>query len=142
MLSSGARIKALVSDLVDVTQTRLGGSLPINVQQMDLALACHETVDEMRAVHPDLTFELNVSGDLSGTWDPARVRQILANLLQNAIQHGAERQPVTVSAHGEQERVLLTVHNEGIPISELPRQRIFEPLVRGRGEASLGNPAT
>jgi signal transduction histidine kinase len=144
MLGSGARIKALVSDLVDVTHTRLGGSLPIEAEPMDLALTCHEAVDEMRAVHPDRTFELNVSGDLSGTWDPARLRQIIANLLQNAIQHGTEGAPVTVSAYGQQERVVLTVHNEGLPISESARQRIFEPLVRGerriepRKSSSLG----
>ena len=136
MLSSGARIKALVSDLVDVTHTRLGGSLPIEVEQMDLARTCREAVDEIRAVHPDRTFELTVSGDLSGTWDPARLTQIVANLLQNAIQHGAEATPVTVSAHGQQERVLLTVHNEGHPISESARQRIFEPLVRGERRAA------
>lgn len=118
MLSSGARIKGLVSDLVDVTHTRLGGSLPIEIQQIDLARTCQEAVDEMRALHPDRTFELNVSGDLSGTWDPTRLTQIIANLLQNAIQHGAEGTPVTVSAHGEQERVVLTVHNEGPAISE------------------------
>ena len=73
MLRSGARIKGLVSDLVDVTQTRLGGSLPIEPKEMDLALTCREAVDEMRAFHPDRTFELNVSGDLSGMWDPARL---------------------------------------------------------------------
>jgi signal transduction histidine kinase len=144
LLSSGGRIKALVSDLIDVTHTRLGDSLPIDVEQMDLALTCQKAVDEMRAVHPDRTFELSVSGDLSGTWDPVRLAQVVANLLQNAVQHGAEGTPVTVSAHGEKERILLTVHNEGHPISESARQRIFEPLVRGerrtepRKSSSLG----
>ena len=55
----------------------------------------------------------------------------MANLLQNAVQYGAEGTPVTVSVRGEQERVVLTVHNEGPAISESARQRIFEPLVRG-----------
>lgn len=144
MLSSGARIKSLVSDLVDVTHTRLGGSLPVELEQMDLARTCQEAVDEMRAFHPDRIFELDVSGDLSGMWDPARLTQIIANLLQNAIQHGARETSVTVSVHGEEERVVLTVHNEGPALSASACQRIFEPLVRGerrtepRKSSSLG----
>ena len=141
MLNSVARIKALVADLVDVTQTRLGGALPVEREEMDLARTCQVAVDEMRTVHPDRTFELDVSGDLSGMWDPARLSQIVANLLQNAIQHGAEGTPVSVSVRGEQARVVLTVHNEGLPISESARQRIFEPLVRGerRNEPRASN---
>jgi len=144
MLRSSARIKALVSDLVDVTHTRLGGSLPIAFKQMDLARTCQEAVDEMRAFHPDRTIQLDVSGDLSGVWDSSRLTQILANLLQNAIQYGAEGTPVTVSVRGEPKRVVLTVHNEGPAISESARERIFDPLVRGerrnepRKSSSLG----
>jgi signal transduction histidine kinase len=135
ILRSGMRTRELVSDLLDVTQTRLGGQLPIERELMDLALTCQAAVDEMRAVHPDRAFELEVAGDLFGRWDPARLAQIIANLLQNAIQHGAEETPVTVSLHGDEERVVLAVHNEGPAISESARQRIFEPLVRGERRA-------
>lgn len=131
MRSSGARIQGLVSDLLDVTQARLGGTLPITRKETDLALTSQEAVNEMRAFHPNRTFSLHVSGDRIGLWDSARLTQVIVNLMQNAIQHGAEGSPVTVSLRGEQERVLLTVHNEGPPISEWTRRRIFEPLVRG-----------
>ena len=136
MLRSGARINALVSDLVDMTHVRLGESLPIEPLQMDLALICREAVDEMRAGHPDRTFDLDVSGDLTGTWDPARLTQVVANLLQNAIQHGTAGAPVKVSARGEQEEVVVGVHNQGPAISESARQRIFEPFVRGERRSS------
>jgi signal transduction histidine kinase len=138
ILRSGMRTKKLVADLLDVAQTQLGDSLPIEREQMDLGLTCREAVDDMRAVHPDRTFELDVSGDLFGAWDPARLNQVIANLLQNAIQHGAAGTPVTVSLRGEHERVVLTVHNEGPAISELARQRIFEPLVRGERRTEPG----
>jgi signal transduction histidine kinase len=131
MLRSGERIKGLVSDLLDMTQARLGGELPIARKETDLMLTSKEAVDEMRAFHPNCTFSLNASGDLTGLWDSDRLTQVIVNLMQNAIQHGAEETPVTVSLRGEQERVFLTVHNEGSPISEWTRQRIFEPLVRG-----------
>jgi signal transduction histidine kinase len=144
ILRSGMRTRDLVSDLLDVTRTRLGGSLPIERHEMDLARTCQEAVDEMRAVHPDRAFELELSGDLSGTWDSVRLTQVISNLLQNAIQHGADKTAVTVSGRGEQERVVLAIHNEGPAISETARQRIFEPLNRGerrtepRKSSSLG----
>lgn len=135
ILSSGGRIKKLVSDLVDVSHARLGGSLPIEGEEMDLASASLDGVEEMRAFHPNRTFELNVSGDLRGTWDPARLSQLISNLLQNAIQHGAEGTPITLSARGKEEQVVLTVHNLGPVISQSARERIFEPLVRGERRA-------
>lgn len=126
-------MRVLVSDLLDMTQTRLGGSLRIEREQANLALICQEATDEMRTVHPDRTFELDLSGDLSGTWVPARLSQILANLLQNAVQHGAQGRPVTLSLHEERDRVVLSIHNEGAAISESARLRIFELLIRGEG---------
>ncbi len=138
ILSSGRRIKELVSDLVDMTQARLGGSLTIETRKIDLALTCQEAVDEMRALHPVRSFQFNVSGDLTSMGDPKRLTQMIANLLQNAIQYGTEGRPVTVSAYGEIERVVLTVHNEGRAISNSDRQRIFEPLVRGEGHSESG----
>ncbi len=126
-------MKELIADLLDVTQTRLGASLPIKREPMDLALTCQETVDEMRALHADRTFMLDVAGDVTGTWDRVRLTQMIANLLQNAVQHGAEGTPVTVLARRESQRVVLTVHNEGPAIAESARQRIFEPLFRGEG---------
>ncbi len=137
MRSSVARVNGLVSDLLDMTQARLCGELPIALKETDLALTIREAVDEMRAFHPNGTFSLNVSGNLTGVWDPARLTQVIVNLMQNAIQHGANGSPVSVSARGEQERVLLTVHNEGPPISEWTRQRIFEPLVMGESRSEL-----
>ena len=129
VLRSGTRIQNLVRELLDVAHIRLGGSLPIEPKPVDLATSCHEVIDEMRALHPQLSLILNMSGDLSTSAQASRIEELLSNLVQNAIQHGNEGTPIIVSAHGEQERILLTVHNEGPAIPESARQRIFEPLV-------------
>jgi signal transduction histidine kinase len=79
---------------------------------------------------------IDTSGDLHGSWDAARISQVLANLLGNAVQHGLSSEPITVTVQGEAKDVVLAVHNRGptIPRSEIPR--LFDPVKRlRRGEA-------
>ncbi|MBA3596920.1 MAG: HAMP domain-containing histidine kinase [Methylibium sp.] len=130
ILRSGLRLRSMVSDLLDVTRTRLGQSLPIDRKQVNLNTMCQEMVEEAQAHHPEHTLRWRATGELSGSWDAARLGQMLSNLVENAIRHGAQDKPVTVSADGEAEVVTLCVHNEGIPIPEPALRRIFEPLTQ------------
>ena len=56
---------------------------------------------------------------------------MLANLISNALQHGDPTTPVSVEAHGESKEIVLTVHNNGVPISQSDLQTIFDPISRG-----------
>ena len=134
ILRSGSRIKQMVADLLDISHIRLGGSLPVDVRRTDLAATCHLVADETRALHPQRNVVLTLSGDLAVDADASRVAQLFSNLLQNAIQHGREGTPITASARGDENGVLIAVHNEGPPISESARAHIFEPLVRGQAD--------
>lgn len=132
ILRSGTRVRGMISDLLDVTRTRLGQSLPMWKQETDFAVLCEQVVDEARAYHPDSAIVCHRPGELLGCWDDARLRQMLGNLVENAIEHGLPDQPVTVSATGDAEHLVLRVHNEGAPISQSDRRMIFEPLTRGQ----------
>jgi signal transduction histidine kinase len=130
ILRSGARMSQLVSDLIDFTRTRLGDGLPLVRRPMDLGVAAQEVTEETQAAYPEHTMRLARSGDLRGSWDETRMKQALTNLIENAAQHVTPKTPVTVSASGDGEQVVLTVHNHGTPIPETERARIFEPLVQ------------
>lgn len=137
ILRSGLRLRSMVSDLLDVTRTRLGQSLPIDRRRVDLAKTCREMIDEAQAHHPEHVLRLRTSGELVGDWDEARLFQMLSNLVDNAVRHGAHGRPVTVSANGAADQVTLSVHNEGVPMSEAARHRIFEPLVHAAGSVGV-----
>lgn len=130
IVRSGTRIRDMIADLLDVTSTRLGKSLPINPEPTELESICRQVIEEAQAYHPDRVISLNVSGSFDGTWDESRIGQLLSNLVENAIQHGAANKPVTVSLEGGDNDVTLSVHNEGKPIPKPALWRIFEPLAQ------------
>jgi signal transduction histidine kinase len=124
----------MIRDLLEYTRTRLGRGIPVVPLPYDLAQICEAAHDEVQAAHPDCVFDLELAGDLRGQFDPARLGQVLSNLLNNAVQHGAQGQPITLRAHGEPDAVLIQVMNQGSVIPPDVLQDIFNPLVQFRSE--------
>ncbi len=124
------RMNRMVGDLLDFTRSRLGPGMPITRKTMDLEKETRNAVDELTAANPACEFRLDVSGDLTGEWDCARISQVMANLLGNAMQHGGNGTPISVSLRGEPDDVVAQVHNRGptIPRTEMPR--LFDPFKR------------
>ena len=127
---SAAKMGVMIKDLLEYTRTRLGRAIPISPQATSLEPICKAAVDEIRAVHPERMFRLETSGELHGQFDGERLQQVLANLLDNAVQHGTSSEPITLRAFGERDRVTVQVKNLGRPIPADQLQVIFDPLVQ------------
>jgi signal transduction histidine kinase len=119
----------MIHDLLDFTRTRLGGGMPVSATRTDLQDLCRDVLDEFRATHPHRPLRLESFGDTSGEWDAARLRQVVSNLVANAIQYGGDA-PVEVFARVEESDVLFAVRNKGPPISSPALPTIFDPFVR------------
>lgn len=143
---AGERMALMINDLLDFTRTRLGTRLPIEMTRLQLGPVLRQTIEELRGLHPGVTISFECEEDLQGDWDAARLNQLLSNLVGNAIQHGDPGKPVEVAACRRGTQVVLTVHNEGPPITPELIDRIFDPLARGvvqeaerrNSQASLG----
>ncbi|WP_143266752.1 sensor histidine kinase, partial [Paraburkholderia caledonica] len=85
LIRSGARMQALLDDMLDFNRTRLGLGINIVSAEIDLAKQLADELDLVRAVHPDHQVDLNVVGDCEGVWDGRRLQQLLGNLVLNAI---------------------------------------------------------
>lgn len=102
-----------------------------------LALRDHITqilafiVHDMKTLHPGREFGLEMSGDLDGSWDKARLGQVLSNLFGNAVQYGFYNSPISLNVEGLPQKVVLSVHNEGSPINPRMLGTLFEALTRG-----------
>jgi signal transduction histidine kinase len=144
---AAAKMDAMIKDLLDYTKTRLGRGIPIARQACDIGRLCEEAIEEMRSGHPGRVFHLGVSGELGGSFDAARLEQVLSNLLNNAVQHGAKDRPVILEAEGGRDAISMRVTNHGPAIRADALQVIFNPLVqipaqtpdaRAPGSSSLG----
>ena len=124
------RLADLVRDLQDFTRSRLGSALTLHRTPADVAAICESAVAEIRAAHPLRTLKTERSGDPIATVDAGRVTQAVSNLVANAIQHGDEAHPVTLSVVGSEHVVEIRVHNRGLPIPADEIAAIFEPMKR------------
>lgn len=129
---SARRMNRMIGDILDFSRIRATGGLPVHPESVDLARVCHASLDELRAAHPDRDLRLEADPDVAGEWDPDRLTQVIANLVSNALTHGAPDSPVDVSILDRGPDVALRVHNQGHPIPEAERQDLFEPFRRGR----------
>lgn len=130
---STERANRLIRDLLDFTQARLGGGLRMAQRPVNLHDLSRQAVDEVQASFPERVLRLDRSGAGEGRWDPDRVVQVLTNLLINAIKYSPEGTPVTVRSRVEGPWAELAVHNDGAPIPDELRKRLFQPMQRGAG---------
>lgn len=145
IVSSADRMSRMVRDLLDFTRSRLGSGVPMERAPMDLGELVVRAVEEVRIAYPGTQLKLNASGDLKGTWDAARLSQVVTNLLSNAVHHGTPGSLTSVTARGETHDVVLQVHNLGPAIPRAELAALFNPFKRLRagttpsvGSSSLG----
>ena len=130
IVRSSKRMNRMVGDLLDFTRGRLGTGIPIVRKEMDFAKEASSAVEEMAAAHPSSKLDLKTAGALSGNWDCARVSQVMANLLGNAVQHGIPGSPISVTVRGEADEVVVQVQNRGQTIKPADLPGLFSPFKR------------
>ena len=132
-------MERMIRDLLDFTGTRLGAKMTINTASMDLAELGEEVIEEMRMAHPSRIFLLEVDGDAKGKWDRSRLRQLISNLVGNAVQHGAPNSPIRLTVSAGLKDAIISVRNYGQPIPKDAQTIIFDPL-RRNSDTNLSRP--
>ncbi|MDQ3025419.1 MAG: HAMP domain-containing histidine kinase [Pseudomonadota bacterium] len=127
---SVAAMAAMIGDLLEYTRTRLGRGIPVAPTSANLETVCKEAISEIAVVYPQTAFRFESGGTLDGTFDSARIRQLVSNLLNNAVHHGKRGAPVSMIARGEGDTLRVQVSNQGVPLSPEVLQVIFDPLVQ------------
>ncbi len=131
LIRSGARMHALLDDMLDFNRTNLGLGINIAPIHVDLASLLADELNQLRAAHPDRQIDIEVVGDAQGFWDGRRLQQLLGNLVLNALKYGASDAPVRVLLAGKEAEVSFEVRNSGPAIEPMALKQIFEPLKRG-----------
>jgi signal transduction histidine kinase len=133
------RVTRLISELLDVSRID-SGRLELRRQVVDLTTAVRRLIDgRVAAGEPANRFLVVVRGELPEMWlDPDKVDQVLGNLVENALRHGAGTVTITIEPVGA--GAAITVADEGEGVSPEAATRIFRRFWRGtkRGGTGLG----
>lgn len=126
ILGEGQRLDRYIQNLLDMT--RLGhGTLKLNRDWTDSAEIVAAAVTRLRKLFPELRVEtLAPSEPILLYVHPALIEQALFNILENAARFSPPDQPVRVSVHRSEERLLIDVSDRGPGIPEDERARIFD----------------
>lgn len=93
------------------------------LQQPTFEEVCLSTlVHDIQQLYPDVTWDCSVADGAMVSTDPNMLRQILINLVKNALEAGARRIGIEYQAGG------LLVSNDGLPIPAEARKSIFVPF--------------
>jgi len=140
--SESRRMGLLVEDLLLLA--RLDAQRPLERRRVDLLALATDAVHDAQSIAPQRTIRMEVF-DGPGTpevlGDEARLRQVLSNLVANALQHTPEEAGVTVRVGTNADSAVLEVCDEGPGMQPEDAQRIFERFYRAdssRARASGG----
>lgn len=141
--AESARMGVLVEDLLllaQLDQTSEMRHIPVDLAE----LADHAAADT-RVVAPDRDVTVADDGSVFVLGDPDRLRQLLANLLRNAVIHTPAGSPVEISVRRARESALLEVRDHGPGLPPEAQDKVFERFwrteggrTRGPGGAGLG----
>lgn len=141
-LRQAERLSGLVEDLLDLARVD-AGKAPLTPEPVAVRPLLDDAVAEARVLGRSVSFAVEVTPrDLEVRADPARLRQLVANLLDNAARHSPAGGTVRVTASGSADGFRLEVHDSGPGIDPADRDHVFEPFgtlhVSGGGGTGLG----
>jgi signal transduction histidine kinase len=128
---NGLRLRRLVSDLLASAQERAGGLL-LDRAVVDVVALVREAVEaaDPTARHREVRLEATGAVVALADVDALRIRQVLDNLIANAVSYTDAGGRVEVSVAEQDGDLVLVVHDTGIGIVPEHLDRVFEPFFR------------
>jgi PAS domain S-box-containing protein len=124
------RLVQLVNDILVTSQVE-SGRLVLASEPVDVPDVARGVIEAARTHAPEeLSLELVAPRSLTAVADRDKLRQVLANLLANAIKYSLGTGRVEVRLEPRQTHLCIAVHDEGVGIPESDQQRIFEKFYR------------
>jgi two-component system phosphate regulon sensor histidine kinase PhoR len=132
----------MVNELLDLSRIESGSSLG-PLEDVDLASLANDATERLRlfAERQAVTLHVEVATRVPTVrGDPARLEQVLVNLVHNAVKFSPDGGDVAVAVHEAGETVVVSVTDHGVGIPRAAKDRIFERFykvdrARVRGEA-------
>jgi signal transduction histidine kinase len=140
MLAQTDRLSNMLNLLLDLTRVE-AGRLDLRRESIDLVPLVRRVVASVQPLSSKHTIRVRAPHTLEGTWDTARLEQVLQNLLTNAIKYAPDGGPITVTVRADGDQVTVSVRDCGLGIApdELPHLfNRFYRVARTRGLEGSG----
>lgn len=135
---AGAHLLAMLTDVLDLSRIE-AGSLPLSLDPIEVTAIMQEAASMVRHQAQDAGLQLKLprlEAPLHAHADPVRLRQILVNLLTNAIKYNRPQGRVMLEAMAVSPHLVITVSDTGKGINPEHLPHLFEPFNRLGAERS------
>ena len=131
MLKESIRLDSIVNDILELSRVEQK-QVPVNAENVKVREAVESTFKLVKQKAESKQMELSIIEEdaVSIQTDLSRLKQVLANLINNAIVYTQEKGKVVVKIHKEDEYAVIEVSDNGIGIPEDEQDRIFERFYR------------
>lgn len=128
--SAAGRMGLLVDDLLLLAQ--VDQARPLKMRPVDMLALAADAVQDARILSPSREIGLDVVGGVAliVSGDEVRLRQVVGNLMSNALMHTEEGTPITVRVGADDETVFLEVADKGPGLTPDQVERVFERFYR------------
>ena len=140
VLQETRMLARLVEDLRTLAHSE-SGTLTLQKEPTDLAILLNETAASFAAEAAESHIQLDVEASASLPLleiDPMRIREVLTNLIANALRHTSENGRVSVTASSQGNTIVVVVADTGRGIPSADLSRIFDRFYKGQGSRGSG----
>jgi signal transduction histidine kinase len=139
--ASGQHLLGLIGDVLDLAKVE-SGRVELQITEVDLAtlLAGAVNLFKEQAARRSVELLLQTDGPVRIEADERKLRQVVVNLIANAVEHTPTGGRVRVRARSERDRIEVSVTDTGAGIAPEDQERIFEAYEQGSrpGKAGTG----
>jgi signal transduction histidine kinase len=107
-----------------------GGRLTLSTETINLSAWCEELAEDIQAFGPDLSIKSEIKPDVKLVADPDTLRQVMQNLVSNAVKYNEPNGWINLSLHADDKRIYFEIENAGLPIPERQRGKVFDRFYR------------
>ena len=126
---SGAYLLGVINDILDMSKIE-AGQLALEFKSFDMRSVVEETlrIISNEAAESNITITQNLDEDLNLEADQRATKQILLNLMSNAVKFSRDGGKISVSAKKTKSHLVLRIQDNGIGISKADLQRLCRPF--------------
>lgn len=125
-------LKGIMDDVLKLAELQ-ARRFDFKPEPHDIDIICREIIAEFQS-RPDITHTLHYTCESAvpiAQLDKKLIRQLVSNLMSNAIKYSSHDKPVTIKLTHTDDEFTISIQDEGIGISETDQTHLFEPFHRG-----------